>query len=105
MKVKVCEEKGAVIGLEANSYIRSHAERKLPAAKLSMKEAREKLKNGFEAETERLCLIPVDNTETLAYEFSGEYGGSTYYVYIDAVNGSECELFTVVGSNQGRALM
>ena len=41
----------------------------------------------------------------LAYEFSGEYGGSTYYVYIDAVNGSECELFTVVGSNQGRALM
>ena len=70
-----------------------------------MIEAREKLKNGFEAETERLCLIPVDNTETLAYEFSGEYGGSTYYVYIDAVNGSECELFTVVGSNQGRALM
>ena len=45
------------------------------------------------------------NTETLEYEFSGEYGGSTYYVYIDAVNGSECELFTVVGSNQGRALM
>ena len=105
VKVKVCEEKGAVIGLEANSYIRSHTERKLPAAKLSMKEARAKLKNGFEAETERLCLIPVDNTETLAYEFSGEYGGSTYYVYIDAVNGSECELFTVVGSNQGRALM
>ena len=105
VKVKVCEEKGAVIGLEANSYIRSHTERKLPAAKLSMKEARAKLKNGFEAETERLCLIPVDNTETLAYEFSGEYGGSTYYVYLDAVNGSECELFTVVGSNQGRALM
>ena len=105
VKVKVCEEKGAVIGLDANSYIRSHTERKLPAAKLSMKEARAKLKNGFEAETERLCLIPVDNTETLAYEFSGEYGGSTYYVYIDAVNGSECELFTVVGSNQGRALM
>ena len=77
VKVKGCEEKGAVIGLEANSYIRSHTERKLPAAKLSMIEARAKLKNGFEAETERLCLIPVDNTETLAYEFSGEYGGST----------------------------
>lgn len=29
VKVKVCEEKGAVIGLEANSYIRSHTERKL----------------------------------------------------------------------------
>ena len=28
VKVKVCEEKGAVIGLEANSYIRSHTERK-----------------------------------------------------------------------------
>ena len=27
VKVKVCEEKGAVIGLEANSYIRSHTER------------------------------------------------------------------------------
>ena len=105
VKVKVCEEKGIVIGLEANSYIRSHTERKLPAAKLSVKEARSKLHKGFETETERLCLIPVDNTETLAYEFSGEYGGSTYYVYIDAINGSECELFTVVGSNQGRALM
>lgn len=105
IKVKVCEEKGMVIGLEANSYIRSHSEREIPRAKLSMKEARAKLRGNFDIQTQRLCLIPIDNTETLAYEFSGEYDGSTYYVYIDAINGSECELFTVVGSNQGRALM
>ena len=105
VKVKVCEEKGIVIGLEANSYIRSHTDRDIPSAKLSLKQAREKLRNNFEIDTHRLCLIPIDNAETLAYEFSGEYGGSTYYVYIDANDGSECELFTVVGSNQGRALM
>lgn len=105
IKVKVCEEKGMVIGLEANSFIRSHTDRKISKAKISMEKAEAALHGGFEVETQRLCLIPLDGTETLAYEFSGTYGGKTYYVYIDAQDGSECELFTVVGSNQGTALM
>ncbi len=105
IKVKVCFERGTVTGVEANAFIRSHEKRNLEDAKISLKSARLKLRDGFEVQTHKLCLIPIDNTETLAYEFSGEYDGNVYYVYIDAKTGEEVEIFTVVDSNQGRALM
>lgn len=105
IKVKVCYERGVVTGIEANSFIRSHEKRQMPKPQISLKSAKNKLKNNFEIQSYRLCLIPINNSETLAYEFSGEYDGNTYFVYIDATTGEECELFTVVGTNQGKALM
>lgn len=105
IKVKVCEERGIVTGMEGLSYVLNHVERSVPTAKLSTSEARAKLHTGIEVETSRLCVIPVDGGEVLAYEFCGTYDGSTYYVYIDAKTGDEVQVFTVVGTAQGRALM
>ena len=49
--------------------------------------------------------IPHDGEEVLAYEFYGNFGGNDYYIYVDAKTGEEVEVFTVIGTKQGKALM
>ena len=105
IKVKVCEERGIVTGMEGLAYVLNHTARDLPSAKITKGDAQGKLHDGFEVESSRLCLIPTDGGEVLAYEFFGKYEGNDYYIYIDAKTGLETEVFTVIGTKQGRALM
>ena len=105
IKVKVCEERGIVTGMEGLAYVLNHSQRDLPSAKITKGDAQEKLHEGFEVEISRLCVIPTDGGEVLAYEFAGTYEGNDYYIYIDAKTGSEAEVFRVIGTKQGRALM
>lgn len=105
IKVKVCEERGIVTGMEGLSYVLNHTERNLPSTAITKTEAQEKLNPAFEVEASRLSVIPFDGGEALAYEFYGTYGGNTYYIYVDATTGNEIEVFTVIGTAQGRALM
>ena len=105
IKLKVCEERGIVTGMEGLAYVLNHTQRVLPSAKISKGEAKDKLHSGFEVEASRLCVIPTDGGEVLAHEFYGTFEGNTYYIYIDAKTGNEAEVFTVVGTKQGRALM
>ncbi|MCH5148654.1 MAG: germination protein YpeB [Clostridiales bacterium] len=105
IKVKVCEERGIVTGMEGLAYVLNHSQRELPSARITKDEAKEKLHEGFEVEFSRLCVIPTDGGEVLAYEFCGTYEGNDYYIYIDAKTGSEAEVFRVIGTKQGRALM
>ncbi len=105
VKVKVCEERGIVTGMEGLAYVLNHTQRELGSAKISKSEAKAVLNGGFEAEGSRLCLIPVDGGEVLCYEFYGTYGGNDYYIYVDAATGNEVEVFTVIGTAQGKSLM
>lgn len=105
IKVKVCEERGIVTGMEGLSYVLNHTKRSVPKARIAGKEARAKLHKGFDVEGSRLCVIPTNGAEALAYEFYGTFEDSTYYVYIDAKTGEELEVFTVIGTAQGKALM
>ena len=105
IKVKVCEERGIVTGMEGLSYVLNHTKRTVPTASIAKSEAREKLHDGFDVEGSRLCVIPFEGGEVLCYEFYGAYEGNDYYVYIDAKTGEEVQVFTVIGTAQGRALM
>ncbi|MDE7330587.1 MAG: germination protein YpeB, partial [Clostridia bacterium] len=105
IKVKVCEERGIVTGMEGLSYVLNHVEREPAEAAISKSEAKAKLHGSFDIETSRLCVIPVDGEEVLCYEFFGSYDGNDYYIYIDAKTGDEREVFTVIGTAQGRALL
>ena len=106
VKVKVCEERGLVTGMEASSYYLNHTERSIPAPALTAEEARAKINADIDVITSRLTLIPIGNSsEVLAYEFAGEYEGATYYVYIDAATGKQVELFKVVEGTEGTLLI
>ena len=105
IKVKVCEERGIVTGMEGLAYVLNHTERTAPEAAISKSEASEKLHAGFEVRSCRLCVTPTDNGEALAYEFNGTYEGNEFYIYVDAKTGEELDVFTVIGTAQGRALL
>lgn len=105
VKVKVCEERGVVTGIEALNYVLNHGERQLTGAAIGVSRAREGLSGDMTVEGERLALIPLDGEEVLCYEFFGTLGDNEYYVYVDAVTGEEVEVLTVIGTAQGKALM
>ena len=106
IKVRVCAETNQVIGIEAKSYYTNHTSRSFGKATLSESEAESKVSKNIAVETARLALIPVGlKSEKLCYEFSGEYDGTTYYVYIDANTGRQVEMFKVIKPTEGTLLM
>jgi germination protein YpeB len=105
IKVKVCEERGLVTGIEAMSYCLNHTERNLESATISKSAAQSSICGDIQVEGARLTLIPLRGEEVLAYEFYGSMDGNDYYVYVDAKTGEEVEVLTVIGTAQGRALM
>lgn len=105
VKVKVCEQRGIVTGMEALSFVLNHTERDIGEAAISESEAQSALHKSYNMKGSRLCLIPVDGGEALCYEFYGTYDENVYYIYVDAQTGEEIQMFTVVGTKQGRALM
>ena len=106
IKVRVCAETAMVIGIEAKSYFTNHVDRNIDAPKISENTAKENLSADIEIESIRLALVPIGlKSEKLCYEFSGEIDGATYYVYIDATNGKQVEMFKVIESSDGTLLM
>ena len=74
IKVKVCEERGIVTGIEALPYVLNHTERSIPRPAMSMSQARKVLGGQLDIETERLAIIPFDGGEKLAYAVAGVHG-------------------------------
>lgn len=106
VKVRVCAETKMVIGYEATGYYTNHTERHLEKPALTKEQAKKKVSSNILVETARLAVVPIGtSTEKLCYEFMGEYDGSTYYVYIDALTGKQIEMFKVIESTEGTLLM
>ena len=106
IKVRVCAETEMVIGYEATSYYTNHTERVIGKATLTAEQAKSKISNNITVDSVRLAIVPIGQTsEKLCYEISGEYNGSTYYVYIDATTGKQVEMFKVIESTEGTLLM
>ncbi len=106
IKIRICADTNTVLGYEATGYYTNHVERVIGNPTLSEAAAKEKVSTNIDIETARLALVPIGkSSEKLCYEFSGEYDGSTYYVYIDAVSGKQVEMFKVIESTEGELLM
>ena len=105
IKVKVCEERGIVTGVEAMSYVLNHGARTVGEATVTEAQAKANVNGALEITGARKALIPFDNEEVLCYEFVGTMDGHEYYVYVDAQTGEEIEVLCVIGTAQGRALM
>lgn len=105
IKVKVCEERGIVTGVEALSYVLNHSERQIEKATVSKSEAQSVINGEIEVDSSRLALIPFEGEEVLCYEFSGTKDGREYFIYVDAQTGVEVQVLTVIGTKQGKAVL
>jgi len=102
VKVYVERQSGQVIGIDARNYLFSHTERTLDTPLLSEAEARDVLSDELKIETVRLALIPrTVNTELLCYECTGTYGDATFVVYVNALTGTEEQIFEIINSDEG----
>ncbi len=105
IKVKVCEQRGMVTGVEALSYVLNHGERSIGTPSISEAQAKSSINGNMEISGSRTAVIPFNGEEVLCYEFFGMLDGNEYYVYVDAATGEEIEVLTVIGTAQGKALM
>jgi germination protein YpeB len=106
IKVRVCAETEMVIGFETSTYYTNHTDRVIDKPTLSEKQAKSKISENISVDSVRLAVVPIGTkSEKLCYEIAGEYDGSTYYVYIDAITGRQVEMFKVIESTEGTLLM
>jgi len=106
VKVKVALDNGDIVGFDATSYYMSHVNRTIGKPKLTEVEAQRKVSKNLKVDSSRLCIIPLDGgKEVLAYEFKGTYGGDTFYVYINAENGTEEKILKIIKTSQGNLTM
>ena len=105
IKVNVCRERGIVCSMEAKSYYLNHVNRDIEKATISDAQAKETVSNKIEVEPSRLAVIPKNDAEILAYEFTGKYNDETYYVYISAKTGKEIDIFKVIKTTEGNLIV
>ena len=103
IRVRVCESKGRVVGIDAMEYHLNHRERDLGGAQ-SRELAQEKLSQGLTPYAAHLALIPIDDREVLAHEFACTFGEEEYIVYLDAMTGEEVQIYRVRSSARGSYL-
>ena len=103
IRVRVCEEKGRVVGIDARGYLVNYHERQYEDA-MSEEEAKNYLSVNLTPESAKLALIPVAGGERLAYEFVCTYGEEQFIAYVDAISGEELKLLRVRNSAQGTYL-
>ena len=104
IRVRVCEQKGRVVGMDARTYgLRPHGTRDTVPT-LSREEACGRLSPELRAESVHLALIPLGRREVLTYECACRFGEEEFLVYLDAHTGEEVRIYRVHDSAQGRYL-
>ena len=105
IKVQVSLRDGAVIGLEAAGWLMNHVERVIELPAISETEAIDRIGQSLTAQSVRLCVIPVNDSEALCYEIRATDATGTFLVYIDAATGIERELMQLISDESGSLVM
>ncbi len=106
IKVKIALDNGEILGIETTGYLNSHSQRNLAKPKVSKEEAKKTLNKELEITSEGLAVIPTEfKTEILCWEFKGKVDGTDFLVYINAENGREEDILTIVDTPNGTLTM
>lgn len=103
IKVSVSMSDGKIVGLDANTYLTNHINRK-PTKTISFSKAKEKLSKHLMIEDYKLCIIPKESgKEVECYEFKcrSADNGDDVLVYINAENGKEEDILLMLKTDNG----
>ena len=92
VRVKVCQTRGVVTGMDATKYLFHHKNREEAQVKITLAEAYERLYDELTVESSRLAVVKTARGEQTAYEFLCSYGEEKYFVYLSAENGEEISI-------------
>ena len=93
IRVKVCEERGVVSGFDASQYLKNKRTMAENTVKITKQEAQEKLHEKLIVNSGCACVIEASGRMLSAYEFTCQYDGKTYLVYINAETGDEISVY------------
>lgn len=106
IKVKISQQTGEIAGWEAKSWAYNHIHRANLTPSIDLAQATMSISTNMDIRESRLCIIPGNYVgEILAYEFMCVYAGATYYIYIDAISGEQCNILKVIETDDGNLLM
>ena len=106
IKVKVALDNGEVLGIESTGYLNSHTKRDYSKIKITLDEAKEKLNEELQIESENFAIIPTEwKTEILCYEFKGKVEDKEFLIYINAENGKEEDVLVILDTPGGTLTM
>lgn len=100
VRVRVCESRGRVVGMDALMYRLNHHERTIGTPREEALIA-EYLSPRLKVEAAHLALVPFGGEERLCYAFECTFGEEQYLAFLDAVSGEELALFTLVHGEGG----
>ena len=106
IKIKVAMDNGEILGIETTGYLNSHTQRNLTEIKVSKEDARKKINQNLEIQSERLAIIPTEfQTELMCWEFKGTIGDREFLVYINVETGKEEDILVILNSAEGTLTM
>ncbi|MCI7002726.1 MAG: germination protein YpeB [Clostridia bacterium] len=106
IKLKYDLASGELTGYSATNFYTNHTTRQIKSATFEKTLADAKIPTGFTIKMSRLCLAPLDvNEEKLCYEYKCLKNDITYYVYINAIDGTTENILRVVATEDGSKLM
>ena len=68
-------------------------------------QAREMVSSRLSVKSERLCVIPQDEDETLCWGFECTDGAADYWVFVNAKTREIEQILRVITTNQGEAAL
>ena len=105
VKVQLSMEDGAIIGLDAKSYLKNHRVRHIDYPRISESEAMAAVGDNLDPSSARLCIIPRNREEFLCYEVAASHDGEQFLAYIDAQTGVERDLKQLLNQENGTLVM
>ena len=106
LKVQVALDDGQVVGFDATGYLMSHHQREIPTAKLTEQEVRNLVNPRVEVETIKKVIIPSESKkEIFCYEVKGRFNEEEYFIYFNALNGTEEQILKVINTREGNLAM
>lgn len=107
VKVKIALDDGAILGIEASGYCHAHHDGRNLSPTIDEDTARSMVSKKIAVEKVSLAIIPDEQGEKeyFCYEVCGKYKGLDYFIYVDALSGTQRQVLRVIDGDQGEVVM